>query len=74
MQTEFSRLEIELRDAVEEIWKKSSEPGEVEGTEGWRTRMEEKERERKINPIERVPRPSVDASDWQVKIWNFSGS
>jgi elongator complex protein 1 len=68
LQQEFSAFEQELREAIEDIWKKpgsAEEPGPVDS---WVTRMQEKEKERLIDPIERVPRPEVEAVEWGLKL------
>ncbi|KAF8845970.1 pol II transcription elongation factor [Paxillus ammoniavirescens] len=68
LQREFSAFEQELREAIEDIWKKpgsTEEPGPVDS---WVTRMQEKEKERLIDPIERVPRPEVEAVEWGLKL------
>ncbi|KIK96350.1 hypothetical protein PAXRUDRAFT_138652 [Paxillus rubicundulus Ve08.2h10] len=68
LQREFSAFEQELREAVEGIWKKpgsAEEPGPVDS---WVTRMQEKEKERLVDPIDRVPRPEVEAVEWGLKL------
>lgn len=59
LQDRLNQLGIELRDAVDGAWGK---PPEITGdirTNSWATRMQEKEKERMINPIERVEKPEM---------------
>jgi elongator complex protein 1 len=67
LQGGLNRFGIELRDVIEEAWRKPSESGADAGTESWATRMQEKEKERLINPIERVEKPELNAVDSRPK-------
>ncbi|KAJ3966250.1 IkappaB kinase complex IKAP component [Lentinula raphanica] len=80
MQQEVLELEAELGASVEEIW---STPTEQTGDEtqtalygppqdSWAARMEEMEKQRRIDPTKRVPRPELDdlgdGKDWKMKL------
>lgn len=74
-------LEGELMDAVTEIWTKQGEDegaGVEEGgvavplVEGdtWARRMEELEKKRRVNVIERVPRPEIGKrEEWKMRLY-----
>ena len=79
MQEDVDGLERELKEAVDEIWTKTS--GAVDGREdsqegtqapiadSWAIRMEEAERNRRINPIERVSKPDFGSNhEWKMKL------
>ncbi|KAK1230942.1 putative elongator complex protein 1 [Marasmius sp. AFHP31] len=78
MQEDVDGFERELKEAVDEIWTKAG--GEGEGKEGqeattaptadsWASRMEEIERNRRINPIERVSKPDFGSNqEWRMKL------
>lgn len=74
MQRDLETLEHELKDAVEEIWAKKleGEDGEAQAPlpDSWATRMEEIEKNRRINPVDRVPKPDLTASnqEWKMKL------
>lgn len=72
LQDELAAFETELKEAIDWIWTKTDENGEPEVTEDtWRMRMEQLEKERKINPVDKVPKPEVDSKgDWALKILN----
>ncbi|KAE9404784.1 IKI3-domain-containing protein [Gymnopus androsaceus JB14] len=74
MQQELSEFEAELGAAIEEIWTVSiisSAPDD-----SWAARMEEAERQRRINPVERVAKPQIDGEsgvgkDWKMKLFEL---
>lgn len=68
LQVELAEFEQEFIDAVEEIWKKSSGEEEAAVQDSWALRMEEKAKERLVDPIERVVKPDPKGSEeWQMK-------
>lgn len=68
MQVDLVEFEQEFIDAVEEIWKKSSGEEEAAVQDSWALRMEEKAKERLVDPIERVVKPDPKGSEeWQMK-------
>ncbi|KAH7883327.1 pol II transcription elongation factor [Phlebopus sp. FC_14] len=73
LQRECGAFEKQLRDAVEEIWKKPAKTGEASTVETWATRMQEKEKEQLIDPLERVPKPEVEAVEWGLKLLKERG-
>ena len=67
LQDDFGRFEAELKDALEKIWDKRSGEDGTPALNTWASRMEEKERERRINPIERVTKPEISEAEWKLK-------
>ncbi|KAF9262678.1 pol II transcription elongation factor [Marasmius fiardii PR-910] len=70
MQRDVDELELELKEAVDETWMKTTEAQDVlPQRDSWAARMEEAERNRRINPIDRVPKPETMLSqDWRMKL------
>lgn len=74
LQSEIAAFASELATALEEIWTKPKdkdpESGEaIEPTpEGWATRMAEYERQRRIDPMEKVARPELGKSEWSGRL------
>ncbi|KAF9237879.1 pol II transcription elongation factor [Melanogaster broomeanus] len=68
LQQEFGAFDQELRKAVEEIWTKPGGAEEPTPVDSWMTRMQEREKERLIDPIERVPKPEMEAVEWGLKL------
>jgi len=66
----------ELREAIEEIWEKPS--GEGDGAsrsevDSWARRMEEREKESHMNPVEKIGKPEVGQMEWGVNVlWRRS--
>ncbi|THV06651.1 pol II transcription elongation factor [Dendrothele bispora CBS 962.96] len=83
MQRELADFETELKAAVEEIWAVTPPLGDgsINSTENaptrdsWAARMEEAEKNRRINPVERVPKPEMsgDRGDWKLRLFEFLG-
>ncbi|KAJ3564648.1 hypothetical protein NP233_g8162 [Leucocoprinus birnbaumii] len=83
LQKDIENFEVELGNAIAEIWAKPEEPGQGEDVEGsaaaaavlppadtWASRMEELEKNRRINPVERVPRPEMRKNDeWKMRLY-----
>ncbi|ESK87867.1 pol ii transcription elongation factor [Moniliophthora roreri MCA 2997] len=77
MQEDVAQLEQELKTAIDEIWTKTpvvegqdQEPV-VPAQDSWAARMEEVERNRRINPAERVPKPDILSADWKLKLYEI---
>ncbi|KAK7472275.1 putative elongator complex protein 1 [Stygiomarasmius scandens] len=79
MQQELAEFEVELNAAVEEIWAVQpgdlSDPTDSTPRDSWAARMEEAEKNKRVNPVERVPKPemSADKRDWKLKLYEFEG-
>jgi elongator complex protein 1 len=68
LQAELADFEKEFVEAVEEIWKKSGEDAAPQ--DSWVQRMEDKARERQVDPIERVDKPDPKATEeWRMKMF-----
>jgi len=66
LQQACSAFDTELREAIEAVWKK---PGvEEEPVDSWAARMQEKDRERLMDPIERVQKPEMTVVEWQLDL------
>ncbi|KAG6918878.1 hypothetical protein DXG01_010942 [Tephrocybe rancida] len=70
MQQHLVDFEEELKRTLEEIWAKSAEEATVDS---WATRMEEVERERRVNPIDKVAKPELPSSNkgWRINLYDF---
>ncbi|KAJ7935380.1 pol II transcription elongation factor [Mycena leptocephala] len=68
LQAELADFEKEFVEAVEEIWKKSGEDAAPQ--DSWAQRMEDKARERQVDPIERVDKPDPKGTEeWKMKMF-----
>ncbi|KAI0076404.1 IkappaB kinase complex IKAP component [Panus rudis PR-1116 ss-1] len=68
LQRELNDLEEELKAAVDEIWTKKPEDVETTTAEGWAARMQEYEKQRRIDPLEKVQKPNLGPNEWNPKI------
>ncbi|KAG5650449.1 hypothetical protein H0H81_012203 [Sphagnurus paluster] len=71
MQQQVADFGDELKHRLEEIWFK---PAEEMPMDSWATRMEEAERERRINPVNKVPKPEVSnngSNGWRINLFDF---
>ncbi|KAJ3981419.1 IkappaB kinase complex IKAP component [Lentinula detonsa] len=80
LQRELSEFETELDAAVEEIWAISPDSMGFDSQtlitpslplqDSWAARMDEVEKQRKINPVERIIKPQMDGDgkDWKMKL------
>ncbi|OCH92072.1 IkappaB kinase complex IKAP component [Obba rivulosa] len=74
LQDELAAFEKELRQAVEEIWQLPENNVDGRAGDGWAARMQEHEKKRQINPLEKVARPEVKKQDWNLKLPVHGGS
>ncbi|KAK2463075.1 hypothetical protein APHAL10511_004730 [Amanita phalloides] len=71
LQAELGEFEDELGKALEEVWPKTSEE-DTSPIDSWAVRMEERERIKKINPMERVPKPDLPRGEnWRIKLFEL---
>ncbi|KAJ6497417.1 pol II transcription elongation factor [Mycena sanguinolenta] len=69
LQAEMAEFEQEFFEAVEEIWKKTV-GDETSVQDSWAQRMEDKAKERRIDPIERVAKPDPKGNEeWRMKMF-----
>lgn len=68
MQDEIAEFSDELKATIEESWKKSLEAEAETSLEGWAARMQEYERQKRIDPLDKVSRPELAKQDWNEKI------
>ncbi|KDR75591.1 hypothetical protein GALMADRAFT_1330461 [Galerina marginata CBS 339.88] len=70
LQQDVGDFEGELKAALEEIWARP--PPEDDGEaipDGWAARMAEREKNKAVNPLDKVPRPEISQSkDWRVNL------
>ncbi|KAJ7496599.1 pol II transcription elongation factor [Mycena latifolia] len=72
LQAEISDFEQELVDGVEEIWKKSvrAEESAASVQDSWAQRMDDKAKQRLIDPLDRVPKPDTKGTEeWRMKMF-----
>lgn len=68
MQQCLVQFSTELNESLEEIWKK---PAEETPVDTWASRMEEAE-SKKVNPIDKVPRPGLVSGDgWRINLFGM---
>ena len=67
LQQELSAFDKALREAIEEIWKKAGVKQE-EPVDSWAARMQERERDRMIDPIERVQKPEMGVVEFGLDL------
>lgn len=58
LQQALSAFDEGLREAIEAIWKQA-EAEQEQSIDSWAVRMQQKEREGLVDPIERVPKPEI---------------
>ncbi|KAF8911562.1 IkappaB kinase complex IKAP component [Gymnopilus junonius] len=73
LQREVSDFEVELKAALDDIWARP--PAEDDGEaipDGWAARMAEREKNKVINPLDKVPKPGIaQAKDWRMNLFDF---
>jgi len=67
LQRQVSDFSSELRKAVDSIWKKQDDE-EVTTPEGWAARMQDYEKQRHIDPLEKVVKPELNRKEWNTKL------
>ncbi|KAH9846478.1 IkappaB kinase complex IKAP component [Lenzites betulinus] len=72
LQRELSDLSAELNEAIEEIWKKApenEEPAEsAPALDSWAARMEAHEKQKHINPVDKVAKPELARPEWKLQL------
>ncbi|KAI0669554.1 IkappaB kinase complex IKAP component [Trametes maxima] len=72
LQRELKEFNTELTEAVEEIWKKAPENEEgveaVPPMDSWAARMEAHEKQKHINPVDKVAKPEVGKVEWKLRV------
>jgi hypothetical protein len=63
----LSDLEVQLKNAVEEIWQNETASTSDPQTGGWAARMK-REKQQRINPVEKVPKPAFSAEAWRLHL------
>ncbi len=70
LQRELEDFARELKESVDEIWKKPQD-AEAEGetsAEGWAKRMQEYEKQRQIDPMDKVAKPELVKQEWNTQL------
>ncbi|KIL68708.1 hypothetical protein M378DRAFT_8174 [Amanita muscaria Koide BX008] len=71
LQAELSEFENELGKALEEVWTKAEDDDKAD-VDSWAARMEEAERQKGINPIDKVPKPEVQGGgSWRINLFEL---
>ncbi|KDQ56269.1 hypothetical protein JAAARDRAFT_36447 [Jaapia argillacea MUCL 33604] len=72
LQSDLAAFEVELKQAVEEVWTRppSETQQDEEGAvgDGWAKRMEQIEKNRMVNPLDKVVKPDVSAGEWRIPL------
>ncbi|KAI0326070.1 IkappaB kinase complex IKAP component [Cubamyces sp. BRFM 1775] len=72
LQQELQDFAAELTAAVEEIWKKAPEGEEgtetVPAADSWAARMEAYEKQKHINPVDKVAKPEMGKPEWKLRL------
>lgn len=64
LQNEVEAFEVELKECIEEIW---TRPVEVDVSDGWAAKMAEVERNKAVNPLDKVAKPDLfQGKDWRM--------
>ncbi|EIW80500.1 pol II transcription elongation factor [Coniophora puteana RWD-64-598 SS2] len=66
LQADAAAFQDELTRAIDEIWKRPE--GDAETEDSWAARMQQKEKERQVDPLQRVSRPEIPGADWGLKL------
>ncbi|KAH6910413.1 pol II transcription elongation factor [Coprinopsis sp. MPI-PUGE-AT-0042] len=70
LQLDVNSFETELKEALEEVWTRSDEEGNP-ATDTWATRMAEVEKNRQMNPLDRVSKPDVKGDKWKIDLYEI---
>ncbi|KAL4071352.1 hypothetical protein V8B97DRAFT_454345 [Scleroderma yunnanense] len=68
LQEDMRSFEKELADAIDEIWTKPVTADNPTQEDSWASRMLEKEKEKMIDPLMRVPKPVIETHDWGIQL------
>ena len=67
LKDDLCKLELELKSSVEDIWKKPDDADNEFKAESWAARMEAKEKEKQVDPLQRVEKPTMlEGINWRV--------
>lgn len=76
MQQDIIDFADELKQTIDEIWKKKllddedTEPADG----GWAARMQEHEKQRQIDPLDKVAKPDLVKTEWNPKLSSIRGN
>ncbi|GLB37914.1 hypothetical protein LshimejAT787_0409650 [Lyophyllum shimeji] len=70
MQKQLTEFGEELKLSLEEIWFR---PPEEVPVDSWASRMEELEMARRVNPVDKVPKPELPSSNsaWRINLFDY---
>ncbi|OBZ69676.1 Elongator complex protein 1 [Grifola frondosa] len=78
LREDLSDFEAELSTAVEEIWQRPPEiESEAPPADSWAVRMQEHEKQRHVNPVDKVTKPELAKQEWKLSFpffrnyWSF---
>lgn len=70
LQNEVEAFEVELKEAIEEIWTRPAEDN-TGIPDGWASRMAELERNKAVNALDKVEKPAISlGKEWRVKLFD----
>jgi elongator complex protein 1 len=69
LQQHLIQFELEVKDSLDEIW---TRPLEETPIDSWVLRMTEAEKDRKVNPVDRMPKPELPGDGWKVTLFDYS--
>lgn len=70
LQLDVNSFETELKEAIEEVWTRSDDEGNP-ATDTWASRMAEVEKNRQMNPLDRVSKPDVKGEKWKIDLYEI---
>ncbi|KAJ2918056.1 hypothetical protein MD484_g2395, partial [Candolleomyces efflorescens] len=75
LQADVTDFEKEMKEAIEEVWTRSPEgadPSTATAEDTWASRMAEVERNKHINPLDKVSKPDVIRGEkWKINLYEF---
>ncbi|KAJ2931513.1 hypothetical protein H1R20_g5611, partial [Candolleomyces eurysporus] len=75
LQADVTDFETELKEAIEEVWARTSDGGDsstATAEDTWASRMAELERNRLINPLDKISKPDVIRGEkWRINLYEF---
>lgn len=73
LQSEVSELQEELKQAIEWTWERKSTNEDEPREDSFAYRMEEAERKRLVNPVDKIDKPALGSStDWKLRLLDLS--
>jgi elongator complex protein 1 len=75
LQADVTDFEKEMKETIEEVWTRSpdgADPSTATAEDTWASRMAEVERNKHINPLDKVSKPDVIRGEkWRINLYEF---